>query len=181
MTIILCIIRISFRNIVKGDKIHRPENEGATIYINLTNSDKILDFQGGQQFPREGKLPPLSPPERNPGIAFLLRTNKFADILCIYFQLCITMSPCAAVTVNDLNLSCKSSGRVAMQACITLGTEPFDQINGTYTTLELYFLRTCESKLYSLKNIIITLMVQLSMMYTYIYLIPRVSAQCGEI
>ena len=38
-----------------------------------------------------------------------------------------------------------------MQACITLGTEPFDRVNGTYTTLELYFLRACESKLHLFK------------------------------
>jgi len=46
--------------------------------------------------------------------------------------------------VNYLHLSCEGGGEVAMQACFTLGTEPFDLLNSTYRTLEFYFIRGCE-------------------------------------
>ena len=31
-----------------------------------------------------------------------------------------------------------------MQACLTVGTEPFAQLNETYTTLTFYFARECD-------------------------------------
>lgn len=47
--------------------------------------------------------------------------------------------------VNDVYLSCGDNEReVIMQGCMTLGTAPFDTLNGTYTTLEFYILRNCE-------------------------------------
>ena len=42
----------------RGDKSTDHKMRGS--YVNSTNSDKILDFQGGQQFPR-GECPPLPP------------------------------------------------------------------------------------------------------------------------
>ena len=47
--------------------------------------------------------------------------------------------------MNDVYLSCEGAGGiVTMQACLTLGTAPFDTLNGTYTTVEFYFPRRCE-------------------------------------
>ena len=48
--------------------------------------------------------------------------------------------------MNELHLSCEagSGGNVVMQGCLTLGTAPFDTLNGIYQTLEFYFVRNCE-------------------------------------
>lgn len=55
---------------------------------------------------------------------------------------------CLLYAENELYLSCKGdSGQVVMQACLTLGTAPFDSLNGSYTTLEFYFPRHCEGTL----------------------------------
>ena len=53
---------------------------------------------------------------------------------------------CIIHAVNELHLSCEagSGGNVVMQGCLTLGTAPFDTLNGTYQTLEFYFVRNCE-------------------------------------
>lgn len=55
---------------------------------------------------------------------------------------------CLLCAENEVYLSCEGdSGQVMMQACLTLGTAPFDTLNGSYTTLEFYFPRHCEGTL----------------------------------
>ena len=46
-------------------------------------------------------------------------------------------------------LSCEGDGEVIVQACITIGSAPFDTLNGTYKTFEFYFLQSCKGKEYS--------------------------------
>ena len=53
---------------------------------------------------------------------------------------------CCDNAVNDVYLSCEEGrgGEVVMQSCLTIGTAPFDTLNGTYTTFEFYLLHNCE-------------------------------------
>ena len=48
--------------------------------------------------------------------------------------------------VNEVHLSCAEGGGdvVGMQACLTIGTAPFDTLRGSYKTLEFYFHIRCE-------------------------------------
>lgn len=44
----------------------------------------------------------------------------------------------------NVSLPCTDNGLVYMQLCLTLGTEPYTLLNGTYQTFTMYFPRTCE-------------------------------------
>ena len=46
-----------------------------------------------------------------------------------------------SLVVVNVSLSCYMDGVVYYQVCLTLGTEPVDVLNGTYTTYEFYFAR----------------------------------------
>ena len=52
----------------------------------------------------------------------------------------------ASLVVVNVSLSCYVEGVVYYQVCLTVGTEPADVLNGTYTTYEFYFARMCQSK-----------------------------------
>ena len=46
----------------------------------------------------------------------------------------------------SLSLSCNDVGSVTMQLCITVGTEPFSALNGTYRTFSLHLPLMCAGK-----------------------------------
>lgn len=52
----------------------------------------------------------------------------------------------ASLAVVNVSLSCYLDSVVYHQVCLTVGTEPVDALNGTYTTYEFYFARMCQSK-----------------------------------
>ena len=43
----------------------------------------------------------------------------------------------------DIQLDCRGSSTVYTQGCLTVGTEPFSLLNGTYKTLTFYLERIC--------------------------------------
>lgn len=43
----------------------------------------------------------------------------------------------------DIGFSCKTEGRVVQQVCLTVGTEPFDLLDGTYHTFLFFFPLVC--------------------------------------
>lgn len=48
------------------------------------------------------------------------------------------------MTGISIRLPCAGVGTVFMQFCLSIGTEPFHLLNGTYQTFTVFFPRTCE-------------------------------------
>ncbi len=71
-------------------------------------------------------------------------TSESDRIITMYIYNIIIKSNLYAGLLVHLDLPCSGVGTVFMQLCLSIGTEPFHLLNGTYQTFTIFFPRSCQ-------------------------------------